>query len=46
MRLLDHLEQVLLAEAHWNVLDHNSRECLYAVENGMEIDRVVGKFGD
>lgn len=41
MPLCDHLEQILLAEPHGNVLNHHSRQRFNAVEDAVEIDRVA-----
>lgn len=42
VRLLYHLEQVLLRKSHRNILDHHSGQGLDPVQNGMEIDGVIG----
>ena len=41
MPLLDHVKQVLLGEAHWNVLDHDSCQHLNAIQDAVEVYRVV-----
>ena len=46
MALLNHLQEVLLREAHGDVLDHHSGQVLDAVEYGVEVDGVVSQLGD
>ena len=41
MSLLDHMEQVLLAETHRNILDHHSCQSLNAIQDGMEINSII-----
>ena len=43
MALADHVKQVFLAEAHWNVSDHQRSEAVLLVQNSEEIDLVVLK---
>ena len=44
MPLLDHMEQVLLTESHWNILDHYRGQGLDSVQDAMEVDCVISEF--
>ena len=41
MSLLDHVKQILQTEAHRDVLNHDSRKCLNAIQDRMEVYRIV-----
>ena len=44
MPLLNHMEQVLLTESHWNILNHHRGQLLDSVQDAMEVDRVISEF--
>lgn len=44
MPLLNHVKQILLAEAHRDVLYHDSCESLDAIQDGMEVNRIICQF--
>ena len=42
--LLNHVEQVLLAKAHRDILYHHGRQSLNTIQDGMEINSIIRQF--